>query len=91
MACACKKVEKITKLVTNQENKDKRDIKLIFEKLITPLKILFNRLIVGLVFICLLPLLMLYIFFSLLLTGESTLRLPKRFSRNMQKIISEKN
>lgn len=81
MACACKKTKKIVDSLTNQTNIKLKDDKTMVKLLQTSLSNVFNRLVMILLFIILIPILMLFFILNLGFKDNMTIKIPKIFKK----------
>lgn len=77
MACACKKANKISKLLTNQSNAEHKGIGKVIKTILSPLLSLLQRLIVVMLFIILIPIVLLFLAFHFMFKGHLNITLPK--------------
>jgi hypothetical protein len=77
MACACKKANKISKLLTNQTNAESKGVAKVIRTILSPLLSLLQRLVVVALFIILIPIVLLFLAFHFMFKGHLNITLPK--------------
>lgn len=78
MSCACKKTERLDKRLNNQTNQEpKTGIKKVLDTLKKSLFQFFLRLLMAAMYVALIPVIIIFLLFSILFRGDFNIKVPK--------------
>lgn len=78
MSCACKKTEKLAQKLSNQTNQEKESgFKRVLSSIWDSIINLLYRLVIGVMFLSLTPLIVILLFIYFIFSGDFSIRVPK--------------